>query len=69
MPYFLHIASGRVGSLLGCAPALARMHVGGVPIPPVLLRMGFFVRVVMLGGFVQQLRKRCDIHGFEQTSS
>ena len=50
----LHVAPRGLRCLVRRAPLLARVHVSGVPVPPVVRGMALLVRVVMLGSLVEQ---------------
>jgi hypothetical protein len=39
-----------------------RVHVGAVPVPPVVRCVGFLVGVVMPGGFVEKVGEASDVH-------
>src|SRR6516165_1799348 len=41
------------GCRLRRTPVLARIEIGSVPVPPVVLGMALFIRTVMLGGLPQ----------------
>ena len=49
-----HVAPSGRGGVLGGAAVFASVDVGGVPVPPVMLRMGLLIRVVMLGRFMEK---------------
>src|SRR3954464_3625676 len=57
-----HVAPGGRGRLLRSAPALPSVHVGRVPVPPIVWRGCLFERVVMLGRLVQQIGQGGDVH-------
>src|SRR5215213_1860632 len=57
-----HVPVGGRVCLLRRAPLLPRAEVGGVPVPPVVRRGGLLEAVVVLGGLVQQLCQRGDVH-------
>src|SRR5689334_13607743 len=56
-----HMATGDRGGFVRSVPALTRVHVRRVPVPPVVPRGDGLERAVMFGGFVQELRKRRDV--------
>jgi hypothetical protein len=51
---FLHVAVGGLRRLVWRAPMLPRVHVGAIPVPPVVRGMGLLIGVVMLGRFMEQ---------------
>lgn len=57
-----HVAPGGGGSLVRGASALAGVDVRRVPVPPVVRWGDRFERAVMLGGLVQELCSRRDVH-------
>src|SRR5438094_653602 len=59
---FLHVAPGDAGRLVGRAAVLTRVHVRRVPVTPVVLRCSLLVRIVVLGGLVQQVGQFGDLH-------
>jgi hypothetical protein len=48
MKDLLDVAAAGVGGLLGRAPVFARVHIGGIPVPPVVRGVGLLVSVVTL---------------------
>src|SRR5258707_1049927 len=63
MKDLLHVAAGGVGGLFRRAPVLARVQIGGIPVPPVVSGVGLLVWVVVLGRLVQELGQIRDLHG------
>ena len=61
MKDLLHVAAGGVGGLIRRAPVFARIHIGGIPVPPVVSGVGLLVWVVALGCLVQKLGQRRDV--------
>jgi hypothetical protein len=62
MKVLLHVATGGVGGLFRRAPALARVHIGGILVPPVMSGVGLLVWVVTLGCLAQKLGQSRDVH-------
>ena len=44
------------------ASVFARVHIGGIPVPPVVSGVGLLVWVVALGCLVQKLGQSRDVH-------
>src|SRR4051812_50087360 len=63
VPDLLHVAPGGGRGLVLGAAALARDHVGGVPVPPVVRRGDRLERAVAVGRLVQQGGEGLDVHG------
>jgi delta 1-pyrroline-5-carboxylate dehydrogenase len=57
-----HVAPGGRGGLLRRGPALARVHVRRVPVPPVVRWGDRLERAVMLGRLVQEICQGGDVH-------
>ena len=62
MKNLFHVAAGGVGGLFQRAPVFARVHIGGIPVPPVVSGVGLLVWVVALGCLVQKLGQSRDVH-------
>src|SRR5215831_19003774 len=58
-----HVAARAGGGVVLALALLAGDHVGGVPVPPVVRCVALLVRVVVLGGFLQQRRTERDVRG------
>src|SRR3954470_22359969 len=59
----LHVAAGGGRGIVLGAAALARDHVGGVPVPPVMRRGDRLERAVAVGRLVQEVGESLDLHG------
>jgi hypothetical protein len=63
MKDLFHVAADGIGGLFRRAPVFARVHIGGIPVPPVVSGVGVLVLVVVLGCLVQKLGQSRDVHG------
>ena len=57
----LDVAAGGVGRLVWRASVFARVHIGGIPVPPVVSGVGLLVWIVALGRLVQKLSQSRDV--------
>src|SRR6516162_4306060 len=58
-----HVATRGLRCLVWRAPTLASVHVGGIPVPPVVRGVGLLVRIMMLGCFLEQAGPGSDVPG------
>src|SRR5947207_8841659 len=63
MKDLLHVTIGGGNCFLRAAAVLTRAQVRRVPIPPVMLAVRLFVLAVVLLRVVEELGKRCNVHG------
>ena len=60
---FLHVTVRGGGCFLRTAAILTRAQVGRVPVPPLMRAVRLLITIVVLGRFVEEICKGCDVHG------